>query len=200
MNKNYELELPEGYEAVKTIDAKTTKFTVIMNIAAIVIFVEVFALLCFLFHIENIWEEISESILNYQYWLFLASLILYMVFHELLHGLAYKLLTHQKLTFGFTWSVVYCGVPHIYVYRKTSLIALLTPFVVLTVVLTISLFILQSEISMIYCSALLAMHLSGCVGDLYDSLLFLFKYKDPSTLMNDNGPVQVIYVNSHIKK
>lgn len=200
MDKNYELELPEGYEAVQTIDAKSTKFTIVMNIAAIVIFVGVFALLCFLFRFENMWEEIFASILSYQYWLFLALLILYMIFHELLHGLAYKLLTQQKLSFGLTWSVAYCGVPHIYTYRRTSLIALLTPFVVFTIVLIIPLFILQSEISMIYCSALLALHLSGCVGDLYDSLLFLFKYKDPSTLMNDNGPTQVIYVRSHIKK
>jgi hypothetical protein len=38
------------------------------------------------------------------------------------------------------------------------------------------------------------MHLGGCVGDDYVTLLFLFKFKDKTTLVQDTGPKQTIYV------
>ena len=51
---------------------------------------------------------------------FLVSLVLYLVLHELVHGAVYKALTHQKLTFGFTLTVAFCGVPDVYTSRKTA--------------------------------------------------------------------------------
>ncbi|MCQ2122483.1 MAG: DUF3267 domain-containing protein, partial [Fibrobacter sp.] len=63
-----------------------------------------------------------------------AVMLVYIVLHELVHGAVYKLLTGQKLTFGFKASVAYCGVPDIYVYRRTALAALLAPFVVFDIV------------------------------------------------------------------
>ena len=40
---------------------------------------------------------------------------------------------------------------------------------------------------------LLAFHLSGCIGDLYNLGLLLFKFRDPSVLREDTGPKQIYY-------
>lgn len=194
MHKYYEKELPEGYIATKTIDAKNTKFAIVMNALAIVICIGVVFITYVMIQPENIGEQLLDAILSLQYWIFLLSMIGYIILHELVHGIAYKVLTKQKLTFGLTWSAAYCGVPHIYTYRKTSLIALLAPFVVFNIVFIGAMFFLKSDMSLMFCSVLLGLHIGGCVGDLYDTYLLLFQYKNDSTLINDNGPKQVIYV------
>ena len=43
--------------------------------------------------------------------MFAILLILYIILHELTHGAAYKILTHEKLTFGITLTCAFCGVP-----------------------------------------------------------------------------------------
>ena len=45
-----------------------------------------------------------------------------------------------------------------------------------------------------YAALLLALHLGGCIGDLYDAWLYLFRFRDPATLMQDTGPKQTFYV------
>ena len=41
---------------------------------------------------------------------------------------------------------------------------------------------------------ILGMHLGGCSGDAYVTLLLWTKFKDKRTLIRDTGPVQYIYV------
>jgi hypothetical protein len=65
---------------------------------------------------------------------FIFLAIIYVILHELTHGLLYKILTKQKLTFGLTLSVAFCGVPHIYVNKKTALLSVLAPFVVYNII------------------------------------------------------------------
>ena len=126
----------------------------------------------------------------------IPGMIIYTVWHELMHGVAYKLLTGEKLTFGMSWSCAYCGVPNIYVYRRASLISLLTPFVVCGVFLTAVTVILAFVNVYAYLALLIltASHFGGCVGDLWITFLFLFKFKDRSILMRDTGPEQTFYL------
>ena len=121
---------------------------------------------------------------------FMVAVSAYIVLHELLHGAAYKLLTGRKLTFGLTWSVAYCGVPDIFVYRSAALVA---PFVVFTVVFLLAVLLIADPVSQYMAAFLLATHLGGCVGDLYDTGLYLFRFRDPDTLMQDTGPKQTFY-------
>ena len=172
--RSFEEALPEGYVPRLTVDCQDKKLGILMNLAALAIM----AVLCVVF-----WRLIQPrdaflaapltSLLKTA--VFMVAVSAYIVLHELLHGAAYKLLTGRKLTFGLTWSVAYCGVPDIFVYRSAALVALLAPFVVFTVVF------------------LLATHLGGCVGDLYDTGLYLFRFRDPDTLMQDTGPKQTFY-------
>ena len=107
-------------------------------------------------------------------------------------GIAYKALTKQKLTFGITLSCAFCGVPNIYTTRKTSLIALLSPFIVFTIVLGVLVILLPNDITGLYASILFAIHVGGCIGDLYCTWLLLFKLPK-ETIINDTGPKQTFY-------
>lgn len=187
--KTFEKELPTGYKEALTVDAKNTKFGIIINVAAIVPLVLIVGATYFVVKPMDFFENYS-MLRNF---ILLVSMAVYIVLHELVHGLAYKLLTKQKLKFGMSLTVAFCGVPDIYVYRTPALIALLAPFVTFTIVFGLAVLLLPNDWDKVFASVLLGLHVGGCGGDLYDTILYLFKLKDPETLMRDTGPKQTFY-------
>ena len=209
--KDFYKELPEGYKQDKVVDAKSVGFAVAMNVAALVLTVLAYIAIDFAISgkitfadmIKFAFDSDGESDSWVRGYLinvllpiatFIVSTLVYFVLHELVHGMAYKILTREKLTFGITWSAAYCGVPGLYVGKKTALIALLSPFVVFSAV-----FITAAAISGggIYCfmlKMLFAIHFGGCVGDLYDTMLLLTRYRKKEVLLSDDGPKQVFYI------
>ncbi len=190
--KTHETVLPEGYKVAKVVDAKNTALSVILNIVALVVTVAVTAIY---------WLTLSplslapESLLP-RLFLYALGMFVYIIVHELLHGIAYKSLTHEKLTFGITLTVAYCGVPKIFVYRKTALIALLTPFAVCGILFLCLSLLLPMPVDRLYFGFLLGLHLGGCSGDLYGAWLYLTKFKNNDTLMQDTGPCQTFYTKA----
>ena len=118
MKKTFETSLPEGYRAAYVFDAKDNKKTVLaMNVANIIVTVAAIALFWVILRpldgIKDGSADISgvfENILS-RYLIFIVTIVAYLVLHKLTHGAAYWLITRQKLKFGFTPSVAYCGVP-----------------------------------------------------------------------------------------
>ncbi|MBQ7689504.1 MAG: DUF3267 domain-containing protein [Clostridia bacterium] len=190
MQKNHETELPAGYRAAFTIDAKNKKTGIILNLISIVVMLLIGGAAWLLIRPEDFFENYS-LVRNL---LFLAAMLAYVVLHELVHGAAYKLLTKRKLTFGLTLTVAFCGVPDVYVYRRASLIAVLAPFVVFTLVFGAAAFLLPNAWDKFYAALLLAVHVGGCTGDLWNTLLYLTRFRDPRTLTRDTGPLQSFYV------
>ena len=190
MKKTFESTLPEGYREALLIDAGETKFSIFMNLAAIVLMVVVFVLVLPLLRLTSF----SVNFLSPKVFLLTPMLIGYIVAHELVHGIAYKLMTGQKLTYGFKLTVAYCGVPEIFVYRRTALVSLLAPFTVFTLLFGGLMLFLHDPGWRLVFAFMLAIHIGGCVGDLYDTLLYLFRFRSPDTLMNDTGPAQRFYV------
>ncbi len=188
--KNYEKELPAGYREVYTIDAADKKIGLLLNLIGGLLSVGILAL--------AIWGIGSFSFDAKALMLRLAvagvTIFVYLVLHELTHGAAYKLLTHQKLKFGFTATVAFCGVPEIYVYRKTALISLLAPFLVFNLVFGLPMLLLPNPLDRVTSAFLFALHFGGCIGDLYDTFLYLTRFRDPKTLMRDTGPKQSFYL------
>ena len=94
--ENYYNELPEGYELKKEIDATDKKTGIIFNVFALIIMA---VLIIGLFFIKNIKIELGEENLGKYYIstvVFLVAMVLYIILHELVHGIAYKALTKQK--------------------------------------------------------------------------------------------------------
>ena len=194
--ENYYRELPEGYREARVVDAKAKKTSVILTLSSIALTALAFVPIAVFCDFEVVFNALKEKTAVVPYFVFLFSMVIYVILHELIHGAAYKALTHQKLTFGFTLTVAFCGVPDVYTSRKTALIALLAPFVTFTVIFVPLLVWLHGVNMVFYAFAgiLFAIHFGGCIGDLYMTALLLFKYKDPRTLMNDTGPKQTIYL------
>ena len=188
MKKTFETALPKGYREVFHIDAANIKIGIIMNLIALVMMI-VSMIVCF-----RLIHPTSFTFTAGPWFITLAVLIVYVVLHELVHGAAYKLMTGQKLTFGFSGTVAFCGVPDIYVYRKTALVSLLAPFTVFSIVFIAAMLLIPGDFNKILCAFLFSAHFGGCVGDLYDTLLYLFRFRAPNTLMRDTGPAQTFYV------
>ena len=191
-HKDFEVYVPEGYREVYHIDAADKKTGAKLTVVAFIILVIALVPVVLSADFSRIFGD--GMFLYYGMWL--AATLAYIVLHELVHGAVYKAMTHQKLRFGITWSAAFCGVPDIYTYRRTAIASLVAPLTVFTIVflpLTIAMHSVDSGWFLV-CGVLLAIHLSGCAGDIYVTYLFLSRFKDPRTLMCDTGPEQWIYV------
>ena len=198
--KNFENELPNGYRQVYYINAKDVKIGLIFNFIALVvlIIVEVISFNLLKLYDKPLSELIDYNPINLFYGsiVLLLSMIVYTILHELVHGIAYKTLTKEKLRFGLSWSCAFCGVPKIYTYRKTAIIAVIAPFAVFSIILLLLLAVLYflSPLYYLIISFIFGLHLGGCSGDLYVLYLFLVKFKNKNTLMKDTGPEQFFYI------
>lgn len=201
--QNFEKTLPENYTQKLYINAQNAKFGLIFNTISIAIFL-FFGFIAFraVFKNESKTAMLSEFIssnpfaLLLTYLTFFFAMVLYIILHELVHGACYKIMTKEKLTFGISWSCAFCGVPNIYVYRKTALIASAAPLVIFSLIfLPLSILLYSVNPAFFIAEVLLfGLHLGGCSGDIYVILLLLFKYKNKKTLVRDTGPEQFFYV------
>ncbi|MBQ7172036.1 MAG: DUF3267 domain-containing protein [Clostridia bacterium] len=198
MSRFYEEKLPEGYSQALVVDAADRKTVLFMRRAASLLSAALFCVFFFLFAFPRI-REIRAGFSLFKCVVFVLSYYLYIVLHELTHGLVYKLLTKRKLAFGFQPPVAYCGVPDLYLYRITSLLSAAAPFTVFTVFFAVLFFLLNDPFSKSLVLALLALHAAGCTGDLYGAGLLLFKYTDPASLRKDTGPKQIYYTKDPIR-
>lgn len=189
LHKTYEKTLPQDYEEIFAIDVKNKKTSLIMSISSILI--TLFIVIIALVIIRPF--ELNESVGLIKLSFFALTLVAYLVFHEIIHGICYKILTGEKLTFGLTLFVAYCGVPNICVYRKPAIIASISPFVVFTILFVTSFFFLTNAWNLFFAVIVFAVHVGGCVGDLFTTGIYLFKLKDNEILMKDDGPKQVFY-------
>ena len=188
---NYFDILPENYKLVKTIDAKNTKVVLLMNLVGILIFI--LSLVPFLLLREYTLDFEIKSMGIFLI-VYLVLTVVYVIAHELVHGLVYKIMTKQKLTFGITLTCAFCGVPNIYVTRKTALFAILAPFVLFSLIFIPLLIIIPANMINLAILLVFGTHTSGCVGDLYGTLVLIsLKGK---LLMNDTGPKQTFYIEN----
>lgn len=204
-NKNFEKELPENYRLMLHLNAKDVKLGLIFNLVAVLVSAVIIAIAIFTISINDglgelyhtLYKESSYSLIIYAS-IFLFGMIFYIVMHELLHGIFYKLFTGEKLTFGASWSCFFCGVPKIYIYRRPAMIAAAAPLVFFTILLIpLTAWLYYVNYALYLLSAMiLGLHLGGCAGDIYVILLFLFKFRGNKTLVRDTGPEQFFYVGN----
>ncbi len=193
--RTFERILPDGYREVKHIDAAKPTFGILFTVLSML----PFAVLVPVYLSRFTWMDAFEAP-PWQLLLAMVCLwggvIAYIILHELTHGAVYKWLTKEKLTFGLRWSCAFCGVPHIYCYRRTMLLSVTAPFVLFSLIF-FPLFIigmLGNALLALVSGVLLGMHVGGCCGDLYVTFLLLFVYRDKQLLLRDTGPQQTFYM------
>lgn len=191
--KNFEYQLPENYEVIKVIDAKDKKTARTLTIATLIVTVIVVALGTMLYTAITKQIFLFGKIESWKWLIFCVLYILIVIIHELIHGLFYKIYTKEKLTFGLTLYVAYCGVPNLYVYKKPMIYTAMAPCVILSTLLLIPMFLVNNIYDFWLILLVFACHFGGCCGDIYSSYLLKFKYKNSTVLINDTGPTQTIY-------
>ena len=184
--KTCETRLPAGYRLAGKVDAGEKRFVRKLTLWAAGVMAVLIAAGALLYRPQ------LRTVTPLKCFLFAAGYLAYIVLHELAHGAVYALLTRHKLTFGFNLSVAYCGVKDIFVYRKTALLSLLAPFVLFGALFGTLAAVTAGTEGFLWFT-LLAVHTGGCAGDVYDTFLFLNRYRDPSVLMRDTGPAQFFY-------
>jgi len=192
MNKYYEEDLPDGYRETMVVNFNDIdlgkKLMTVGAACSTVLFLVIF----FAYVLPRI-KEIASKFSIIKIVGLIAAYFLYVILHELTHGVVYKLVTGQKLTFGIKPPAAYCGVPDIYCYRITSLLSLFMPLTFWSIILVSAFIIVADPFIKTLILILLVLHLSGCIGDLYSIRLFFSRFKDPSTLRRDLGPKQIYY-------
>ena len=195
---NYYRDLPQGFTESYCINAKKLSVGVILNVIAGVIAVAIIAALYvakFGLHFYDIYDEGPLKLLLAMV-VFIVGMIAYLVVHEFTHGAAYKLLTKQKLRFGLTLTVAYCGLKEGYVNKKTSLIATLAPFVLHSIWMIVAIVLVPADVWALILILLFSLHFGGCIGDLWVTGILLFKYRGKEVLVSDDGPCQRFYTFS----
>ena len=195
--KNFEKELPTSYKQALYINAKDTKLGIIFNLIAFAVLAAVMAIAIIPLCVGGISISVDDSKeLIIGWFALMVGMIGYIILHELTHGAAYKLLTHEKLTFGISWSCAFCGVPNIYTYKKTSLISTAAPLTLFTLILIPLTAILYfvSPIYYLVSAFIFGLHLGGCSGDIYVMYLLIFRFRGKRTLVKDTGPEQHFYI------
>ena len=192
---NYYKELPQGFTESYCINAKKASVGILLNVVGGLIALAIIAV-CYLakfgLRYYAVYEENSTKLLLALLVCF-VSIILYLIVHELTHGAAYKLLTKQKLRFGLTLTVAYCGLKEGYVNKKTSLIATLAPFVLHSIWMIIAICLAPADVWALMLILLFSLHFGGCIGDLWVTCVLLFKFSGRAVLVNDDGPCQRFY-------
>ena len=198
--KEFEKELPSGYQQVFYLNAKSVKVGVIMNLIALVILALVMVVAIILMILTGNSDRggyyVDDGRFIIAMMVFIVAMLAYIVLHELVHGIAYKWLTGEKLTFGISWSCAFCGVPNIYVKRRVALISCAAPLVVFSIffLALAGWYLFVNSWYYLLTAVLFGLHLGGCSGDIYIILLMLFRYRNPETLIRDTGPEQTVYV------
>lgn len=188
--RTYEETLPEGYVTAKTVDAADKKFGMTVRTVSLAVTASVAAASYFIIRPRDFFHNFDGIVIL----IILSAAAAYLLLHELVHGAAYWLLTRRKLKFGVTAAAAYCGVPDVYVYRSCALTSLFAPLAVFIAAFGGAAAVLENEWHKFFAAVLLAYHLGGCVGDIYNMILLLFRFRDRSTLMRDTGPKQIFYV------
>lgn len=190
----YYKELPNGYKEVYSIDAGNTKTGLILNLIGLPIMIVMFIILMVIKSLVcgKINFDLSDGETSLVLFILCIVMILYIIIHELTHGLFYNFFTKEKLKFGLKLTCAYCGVPTIYMKKIPMIITALAPFVIYSLIGVILMIVVPYNVIFLAIDILFSAHVAGCVGDIYISFL-LIKYPK-ETLVNDTGAKQTFYI------
>ena len=177
--------LPEGYREIYSVDLqKNKKVALLVNLLAIVIAVVLVVTMHFFVPISSLFD-MQNGLGSYliRFAALSVLMIVYMVLHELTHGIAMKICGTKKIKYGFTGLYAFAG-SNDYYNKKAYIFIALAPIVLWGVVLAIiNPFVPLEWFWVVY--ILQIINLSGAAGDLYVTVKFSGFPKD--ILIRDYG-------------
>ncbi len=183
--------LPEGYGEIFSVNLqKDKKIALFINALALIIAVAFAVPMHFYIPFTTLFD-MQNGLKNYiiRFACLLGSLVLYMILHELVHGIAMKAAGTKKVKYGFTGLYAFAGSDDYYDKRSYIIIAL-APIVVLGAALAvINIFVPENWFWVVYFIQL--SNISGAAGDLYVTFKFMKMPKD--ILVKDSGVGMTVY-------
>lgn len=187
--------LPEDYGEIYSLNLQKDKRTaIIVNLLALAIAAVMAVSMNFFVPVTSFFD-MSGGIVRY--FLRLAALIvlmvLYMVLHELVHGIAMKLCGTKRVKYGFTGLYAFAGSEDYYD-KKSYIFIALAPIVLWgTVLAAVNFFVPTEWFWIVYMIQLI--NISGAAGDLFAAVKFSRMPKN--ILIQDSGvSVRVFYIGN----
>lgn len=177
--------LPEGYKEIYSIDLqKNKKMSLIVNALSLFIAAVITVPMIFVVPISTLFN-MDDGYGPYliRFGAILALIVLYMVLHEIVHGIAMKMCGTKKVKYGFTGLYAFAGSDDYYD-KKSYIFIALAPIVVWGIILgIINLFVPTEWFWVIYLIQIT--NISGAAGDLFVTVKFSRLPKD--ILIKDYG-------------
>lgn len=195
-NKGARETLPNGYKEIYSIDLqKDKKMALFVNIFAIVIAVVFVVPVHFIVPITSLFDmEKGLGAYAARFVVLLIGDVVYMVLHELVHGITMKIFGTKKVKYGFTGMYAFAGSDDYYD-KKSYLTIALAPIVFWGIVLAVVCFFVPREwFWVVYLIQIT--NLSGAAGDLFVTAKFSKMPKD--ILVHDHGVGMTVY--SYVKE
>ena len=187
--------LPEDYGEIYSLNLQKDKRTaIIVNLLALAIAAVMAVSMNFFVPVTSVFD-MSGGIVRY--FLRLAALIvlmvLYMVLHELVHGIAMKLCGTKRVKYGFTGLYAFAGSEDYYD-KKSYIFIALAPIVLWgTVLAAVNFFVPTEWFWIVYMIQLI--NISGAAGDLFAAVKLSRMPKD--ILIQDSGvSMRVFYIGN----
>ena len=187
--------LPKDYGEIYSLNLQKDKRTaIIVNLLALAIAAVMAVSMNFFVPVTSVFD-MSGGIVRY--FLRLAALIvlmvLYMVLHELVHGIAMKLCGTKRVKYGYTGLYAFAGSEDYYD-KKSYIFIALAPIVLWgTVLAAVNFFVPTEWFWIVYMIQLI--NISGAAGDLFAAVKFSRMPKD--ILIQDSGvSMRVFYIGN----
>jgi len=186
--------LPENYAKIYTVNLqKDKKIAVLINLLAVVVAVAMVVPMHFYLPITTLFS-MQQGLAAYalRFAVLLGAMLLYMVMHELIHGITMKLCGTKKVKYGFTGLYAFAGSDDYY--GKASYITIaLAPVAVFAVIFgVLNAFVPEEWFWVVY--LLQVSNLSGAAGDAFVTVKFSKMPAD--ILVQDSGVGMTVYAPS----
>lgn len=183
--------LPENYKEIFSVNLqKDKKMAVLINVLALIIAVALGVPMHFYIPVTTLFD-MEKGIKDYliRFAVLMIMIIVYMVLHELVHGIAMKIFGTKKVKYGFTGLYAFAGSDDYYG-KVSYIIIALAPIVIWGIVLGIINALVPTQWFWVIYMIQLG-NISGAAGDLY--VTFKFSKFPKDILIHDSGVGMTVY-------
>ena len=189
--------LPNDYKTIFSVNLqKDKKIAVFINILAIIITAVLAVPMHFYIPITSLFD-MQNGLLAYsvRFISLMILLIVYMILHEFVHGIAMKICGTQKVKYGFTGLYAFAGSDDYYDKKSYMMIAL-APIILLGIIIAVINTVVPTEwFWVIYFIQIC--NISGAAGDMYVTVKFMRFPND--ILVRDSGVEMTVYSKQSVK-
>lgn len=186
------IKLPEGYKEIKSIDLqKDKKLSLFISIFSLVLAViTILSGMIFVPFTHFIFVDANSSMADVlRPLIVIPFIIIYVILHEAIHGIFFKVFGKGKLRFGLTLMYAYAGSEGFY-NKKSYTIISLAPVVILGII--IGIITMHSTDKWFWFIYLVQVaNISGAAGDLY--VTSLMRKLPEDILIHDDGVSMQMY-------